>query len=536
MSTTLPQRRSDLRPLEKKDFITPARRLNSGMYQILSDQDEFGNPLPPGNHRAVQFRCNNAQVDFFNAMHTRNVLLKARQLGFSTFILLHMLDMALWNPGFRGAIIADTLEIAKALLKDKIDYPYDHLPAEVVRVVPGLVNRSKTELSWDNGSGIYAGVSFRGGTLNYLHVSEFGKVAITMPSKANEIMTGAAEAVGKAGIITVESTARGTTGQFYNLCNVSRRATATLGGDVKDPLNWHFHFFPWWQRPEYEVDPVGIPIQPRLVKYFEELKVKHGILLSAGQKAWYAQKEATHGHDMWREYPSTPEEAFKASVEGAYWQAKMLDAYAEGRITKVQHDPSRLVDTWWDIGRDMTSVWFTQTMETRLHVLKFIQDTNTQLEDWVKRVTDLGVERKWRWGRHVAPHDMGNTDWSQSGGKTRVGVAKDLGMTFEVLGRVERKNDSIEAGERMIPIAYFDAEECAEGIDCLMNYHKKWSTALEDFLDEPAHDKYCHGADAWQQLGMGHTFDVRVRDGSAYRQPVPLGDRPQGTVPSEAWT
>jgi hypothetical protein len=34
--------------------------------------------------------------------------------------------------------------------------------------------------------------------------------------------------------------------------------------------------------------------------------------------AWYQKKADTQLEDMRREFPSTPEEAFEASVEGAY--------------------------------------------------------------------------------------------------------------------------------------------------------------------------------------------------------------------------
>ena len=40
---------------------------------------------------------------------------------------------------------------------------------------------------------------------------------------------------------------------------------------------------------------------------------------NAGQMAWYVKKSDTQLEDMKREYPSTPEEAFEATVEGAYY-------------------------------------------------------------------------------------------------------------------------------------------------------------------------------------------------------------------------
>ncbi len=70
-------------------------------------------------------------------------------------------------------------------------------------------------LKFNNESSITVGTSFRGGTLRYLHISEFGKICAKNPDKAKEIVTGAFEAVGSNCMITLESTAEGRSGYFY---------------------------------------------------------------------------------------------------------------------------------------------------------------------------------------------------------------------------------------------------------------------------------------------------------------------------------
>ena len=60
-------------------------RLNN-LYYIV---DKEGN--------RVQFKMNWAQEQLFDGMHYLNVILKARQLGFTTFIQLFMLDACVFN-------------------------------------------------------------------------------------------------------------------------------------------------------------------------------------------------------------------------------------------------------------------------------------------------------------------------------------------------------------------------------------------------------------------------------------------------------
>jgi hypothetical protein len=49
---------------------------------------------------------------------------------------------------------------------------------------------------------------------------------------------------------------------------------------------------------------------------------------------------------MLKEYPATPEEAFAAAVEGAYYGRELARARNEGRIASVPYDPRLPVDTF----------------------------------------------------------------------------------------------------------------------------------------------------------------------------------------------
>ena len=77
---------------------------------------------------AVRFEPNAEQLDLIRNLHTRNLVLKARQKGFSTLIQLIQLDQSLFNTNHVGATIAETLPNAGKLFK-KIEFAHKRVRA-----------------------------------------------------------------------------------------------------------------------------------------------------------------------------------------------------------------------------------------------------------------------------------------------------------------------------------------------------------------------------------------------------------------------
>jgi hypothetical protein len=169
------------------------------------------------NGRRVTFTMNSAQEALYHSMHGQNVILKARQRGFTTFIQLLMLDTCLFNDDVRAGTIAHTLSNAQVIFRDKVRFPYDHLPEAIRNAVPAR-NDNAGELLLANNSSLRVGVSLRSGTLQYLHVSEYGKICAQFPEKAREVRSGALNTVDKNGMVFIESTAEGQDGHFLELC------------------------------------------------------------------------------------------------------------------------------------------------------------------------------------------------------------------------------------------------------------------------------------------------------------------------------
>jgi hypothetical protein len=60
-------------------------------------------------------------------------------------------------------------------------------------------------------------------------------------------------------------------------------------------------------------------------------------------------KSKTIKGDMFREYPSTFDEAFSMNIEGAYYERELKTARQQGRIGKFSYDPALLVHTARDL-------------------------------------------------------------------------------------------------------------------------------------------------------------------------------------------
>src|ERR1700730_15728906 len=108
--------------------------------------------------RRVKFQMNSAQEALYREMHNQNVILKARQRGFTTFIQLFMLDACVFNSDIRAGTIAHTLPDAQVIFRDKIRFPDDNWP-EPVRGVVQPLNDNNTELLPPNNSGVRVSTS-----------------------------------------------------------------------------------------------------------------------------------------------------------------------------------------------------------------------------------------------------------------------------------------------------------------------------------------------------------------------------------------
>lgn len=465
-------------------------RLNN-LYWITNEQG-----------KRVRFRLNWAQTRLLDDMWFLNVILKARQLGMTTFIQIFMLDRCLFNSNVRAGVIAHNKEDAHVFFRDKIKFAYDNLPDWLKAERPAIKNDSG-ELLLSNNSSIRVGTSMRSGTLQYLHVSEYGKICRKYPDKAKEIRTGAFNAVHAGQFVFVESTAEGRDGDFYTMTQTARKLQ-----EAKRPLtnmDFKFHFFPWWKDERYRRPAAGVLITDTMAKYFFGLLTKHGIKLDADQRAWYAKKSEEQKDEMKQEFPSTPDEAFEVAIEGAFYGEQMTYLRNRGRLTEVPWEISLPVNTFWDLGmNDSMTIWFHQRVGGANRLIDYYQNSSEGLQHYAKILKDKG----YFFGAHYMPHDIAVRELGNNG-KSRMQVAEGLGIKpIHKVNRpknVEEVLDGIEAVRAFLATCWIDEVSCAEGIRALDNYQKEWDDNAGTWKRGPLHNWASHGSDALRTGATGFT-------------------------------
>lgn len=434
----------------------------------------------------IDFKPNWAQQLLLKP-HYLNLILKARQLGVTTFFSLLFLDTCLFNDNINAAIIADNRETSKEVFIDKVKFAYDNLPEWVRKMTPAYRDNVH-ELRFANGSVFRVGTGLRGGTLQLLHITEFAKICVENPSKASEIISGSLNTLQAGQFACMESTARGREGFFYDMCKQAI-ALQNAGADLTQ-LDWKFWFFPWWKHPDYHMEDPNVVIPNELQKYFKTLE-NQGIKLEMSQKIWYAKKEEIQAELMKREYPATPEEAFETANEGYYFSALMSKARTDRRICHIPPDDHALKFSAWDIGySDSTAIWTFQVIGKEIHYLDYYENSGEALAHYVKWLK----ERPYPIEKHFMPFDAAGRE--KATGKAYVDYARDMGLKVELLQKSNNELVDIELLRNYFPKLWFDQSRCTTGMKAVENYRKEWNEKLSCFRERPLHDWASHGTKA----------------------------------------
>jgi hypothetical protein len=392
------------------------------------------------------------------------------------------------------------LKEAQSIFRNKIKFAYDRLPEQVKeQVYP--VHESKTELVLSNGSRIQVGTSMRGDTLQWLLITEFGKICAKYPEKAREIITGALNTV-HVGQRHHRVDGRRAGGPV--LRNGHDRREHGAGGPRALAARLQVPLLSVVARPEEPARPGHVPMPESMERYFKELeKANPHIRLDAAQRAWYVKKAETQGADMKREHPSTPKESFEGAVEGAIYANQMaLAARARAharRCRSTRPSPS----TPFGISGATTRTRSGSTNTSRPSTASSAT-TRTRTRIWrTTSATSRTSSRARYGGTHYLPHDAENENLER--GENRVDRLEELKLPGEivVVERIEDVMVGIELTRKMLPRAFFDRAGCDKGIKALDNYKFEFDEKHGCWRNKPAHTWASNGADAIRQWAQG---------------------------------
>jgi hypothetical protein len=189
-------------------------------------------------------RPNRAQREFERRRGRANIVLKARQMGISTWVAGRFFLKTVTQPGTLSMQVAHTQEAAEEIFRVVRRF-HNELP-EALRegvlrtsranarslVFPELDSEYRVETAGDPNAG-------RGLTVQNLHGSEVAR----WPGDARATLAGLlATMPAEGGEVVLESTAQGAHGCFYD-----EWMSAEANG-------WVQHFFPWWWEASYRLD------------------------------------------------------------------------------------------------------------------------------------------------------------------------------------------------------------------------------------------------------------------------------------------
>lgn len=281
------------------------------------------------NRKVVPFVFNPIQTKYYNNRTSRDIILKARQQGFSTLILAMWLWECVSEDNTNAVVVAQDKETTQFLLERV------RLYIRRMEQKPFMEYESKQQLYFPKrNSRFFIGTagsdSFgRSHTITHFHGTEIAQWPNTM-----ELLSSIMPAIPESGKVVLETTAHGFGNDFHKMWQQA----------VEGKSNFKPHFFPWHGNPEYTLPGAKFSQWPRIdgktEPTEEELSwMKEG--MTEEQLCWrrktLREPQYVDNPDIFRqEYPHTSHEAFLATGESYFPNSKVYEMLSAAK------DPKRL--------------------------------------------------------------------------------------------------------------------------------------------------------------------------------------------------
>ena len=203
-------------------------------------------------------------------------------------------------------------------------------------------------------------------------------------------------------------------------------------------------------------------------------------------------------------------------LEGAVYASELRLADSQKRIGKVPYDPQFGVHVFCDLGwADMTALWFVQKRTFETAYISYYENQFKSWDHYIKFIQDKGYIIDTIW----LPHDAKAKSLGTGKSIQELTIAK--GFKTRIVPNL-RLHDGLNAARTVFLNAYFDENECAQGLHALRYYRYEQDPVTKLFSKDPKHDQNSHGADGFRYSavgirapkvsGPGSFFQKRVRD------------------------
>jgi len=279
--------------------------------------------------RPMRLQANAVQKALELHRGKRNIVLKARQMGLTTWVAARFFLKTITQPGTLTLEVAHTQEAAEEIfrivhrflnwLPDGLrDGPLKTKRSNVRQILfPRIDSQYRVVSAADRNAG-------RGMTVQNLHCSELAR----WPGDAAEILAGLRAAMAPGGELVLESTPQGVSGCFYDEWQKAHET-----GTVR-------HFFPWWMEPRYRAAGVD---EASLSEEERGLMTRHGLDLA--QIGYRRQVRADFRGLARQEYAEDEESCFLASGESVF-ELDAIEARLETVMDAVKQRHNGDLEIW----------------------------------------------------------------------------------------------------------------------------------------------------------------------------------------------
>lgn len=256
--------------------------------RLLRVRDRNGTERP--------LKANAVQLAYERCRGPQNIVLKARQMGMTTWIAGRMFLKTITQPGTLTVQVAHTREAAEGIFRC-VQRFWECLPVENKDAVFGVTRMNVGQMRFSATDSEFRVLSAgepnagRGLSIQNLHLSEVSR----WTGDADLTMAGLRAALCPGGELVLESTPNGAYGCFFEEWQRSRER-----GLVR-------HFFPWWKESSYTGEAVTKDLTAEEMHLLEQ----HG--LSAQQIGFRRQLQRSYRGLRLQEFAEDAESCFLAS-------------------------------------------------------------------------------------------------------------------------------------------------------------------------------------------------------------------------------
>jgi len=279
--------------------------------------------------KPAKLKANATQRAFEQRRGARNIVLKARQMGLTTWVAARFFLKTITQPGTLTLEVAHTQEAAEEIFR-MVHRFLDWLPdslrngplrtsrANVRQIVfPEIDAQYRVVSAADRNAG-------RGLTVQNLHCSEMAR----WPGDASETMAGLRAAMAPGAELIVESTPQGVGGCFHEEW---QKADET--GMVR-------HFFPWWMERRYRAEAVDAA---SLTEEERGLMARYGLKL---EQIGYRRRIRADFRGLARqEYAEDEESCFLVSGESVF-ELSAVEARLQTAPKPVERRKNGELEIW----------------------------------------------------------------------------------------------------------------------------------------------------------------------------------------------